>query len=1094
MPGVGFLSSKGLEDSPMSRKPTIEELEQRIKELESLESESKKDDMMLQYLFDLSIDMLCVADITDGCFKLINKASEKTLGYTKEELLKEPFLNFVHPDDRRSTVSAVENLSKGAPAINFDNRYRCKDNTYKWLSWTSMPFPDQGLTFAVARDITDRKKAEEELKKHRDRLEELVTERTKDLKKSNQELRAEIADRKQAEKALRESEERFYNLFDLSPQAIAVSELETGKLIDVNKIFCEVTKYTKDQLLGKTTTELGFYSDDDRIQFKKELETSGEVFGLEMNFKLKDASTIHTLVFAKLIGITGKNLIITVLHDLTERKQAEVALQKSEERYRQLANLLPQVVYEADEKGNLTFANRIAFDLFGYTEDDFAEGLTAFDMIVAEERDRAVENFRKMLDGEKSVGTEYTALKKNGSTFPSLIYASAIISEGKPVGLRGIIVDLTEFKRAHKALRETEEKYKELVENANSIILKMDTQGKITFFNEFAQNFFGYSEKDIIGSNVVGTIVPSIDSAGNDLSAMIADIGNHPELYANNENENILKNGLHVWVAWTNKPILDEKGNITEILCIGNDITEQKQAEERRKNLEAQLQQAHKMDAIGTLAGGIAHEFNNLLGIIVGNTELAMPVVPEHNTAHHNLEEIRTASLRARDVVRQLLSFSRKTKEELKPVSLVPIVKDSLKLIRSSIPTTIEIRQDISAVSDTIKADLTQINQIIINLCTNAAHAMQDKGGVLRVGLENVVLGEDDASNYHGLTPGSYIRLIVSDTGCGIVPELTAHIFDPFFTTKEVGKGTGMGLSVVHGIIKKYGGKITFQSEPDKGTTFYVLFPVIKDEVEAEIEPSEIIEEGSERILFVDDEESLVIAAKDYLEDFGYQVITEINPVKALGIFKEDPEGFDLIITDMTMSDLTGDMLAKKIMSIRPDMPVILCTGYSEKISEVEAKGMGIKAFVMKPALVEEMATTIRLVLDQGKGENVSVAKRILVVDDEEQMRSILRQIMESAGYEVSEAPDGRVALGLCRKKQFDLIITDLIMPEKEGIETIIELKRGFPKVKIIAISGGGRGAPETYLDIAKDIGADHTLAKPFDKEEILKIVKELLA
>jgi len=231
------------------------------------------------------------------------------------------------------------------------------------------------------------------------------------------------------------------------------------------------------------------------------------------------------------------------------------------------------------------------------------------------------------------------------------------------------------------------------------------------------------------------------------------------------------------------------------------------------------------MDAIGTLAGGVAHEFNNLLAIIVGNTEIAMSEVPKHETAHQNLKEIRIACLRARDVVKQLLSFSCEAEEELKPISMVPIVEDALKLIRSSIPTTIEIRQDISAVSDTVEADLTQVNQIIINLCANAAYAMQDKGGVLSVGLENVVLDADAAANYHGLTPGDYICLTLGDTGCGIAPDLKEHIFDPFFTTKEVGKGTGLGLSISFGIIKEHDGDIQIKSEPGKGAEFIIKIP-----------------------------------------------------------------------------------------------------------------------------------------------------------------------------------------------------------------------------------------------------------------------------
>jgi len=515
--------------------------------------------------------------------------------------------------------------------------------------------------------------------------------------------------------------------------------------------------------------------------------------------------------------------------------------------------------------------------------------------------------------------------------------------------------------------------------------------------------------------------------------------------------------------------------------------------EQKIKKLEAQLQQAHKMAAIGTLAGGIAHEFNNILGIITGNMELAMDGVPESNPVYPNLVEIHHACLRARDVVRQMLALSRQGQRELKPIKLVPIIKDSLKLLRSSLPTNIEIRQNISDDSDTVCADPTQINQVLINLCTNAAYAMRDEGGILEINLEHAELDVEAAKLHNDLTPGPYVKLTVRDTGSGIGQKTLDRIFDPYFTTKDVGEGTGLGLAVVHGIVKNHGGHITVQSEPGRGTSFQVLLPCIDSETEIETEFKKPIFKGSERILFLDDEESLVLASKNYLEDFGYEVIAERDPIKALQIFKETPEAFDLVITDMTMPNMTGDRFAKAIMEIRADMPVILCTGFSELISEDKARALGIKAFVMKPALIHEMAVTIRQVLDQGKEEKASAPKRILIVDDEDQMRSMLRQMLKSPGYEISEASNGKIALRLCKDRQTDLIITDLIMPEKEGIETIVEIKRSFPEIKIIAISGGGQNDPETYLELAKKLGAERTLAKPFEMKELLKTVEDLL-
>ena len=394
------------------------------------------------------------------------------------------------------------------------------------------------------------------------------------------------------------------------------------------------------------------------------------------------------------------------------------------------------------------------------------------------------------------------------------------------------------------------------------------------------------------------------------------------------------------------------------------DITERKIAEEEKTKLQFQLQQVQKMESIGTLAGGIAHEFNNILGIIVGNAELAMDDIPEWNPARQNLEEICTASLRARDVIKQILTFSRQTPQEIKPVRIIPIIKESLKFLRSSIPTTIEIHQNISSESGIVRANPTQINQVLINLCTNAIHAMREKGGVLEVNLENIVLDAASASHYHNLSPGKYFKLTVNDTGHGIEPKNLKRIFDPYFTTKRVGEGSGMGLSVVHGIVKSHGGAISINSEPGKGTIFDVLLPCIEDGPEPEVEIAVEISGGSERMLFVDDEKAMVDAIRPMIERLGYKVTARTSSIEGLEAFRENPDRFDLVITDFTMPDMTGMELAKALLKIRSDIPIILCTGYSEHINEDKAKANGVRAFLMKPVVLSEIANTIRKVLD----------------------------------------------------------------------------------------------------------------------------------
>jgi signal transduction histidine kinase/ActR/RegA family two-component response regulator len=381
--------------------------------------------------------------------------------------------------------------------------------------------------------------------------------------------------------------------------------------------------------------------------------------------------------------------------------------------------------------------------------------------------------------------------------------------------------------------------------------------------------------------------------------------------------------------------------------------TLEKKVEDRTKTLakyERQLQQVLKIQAIGTLAGGIAHDFNNILFPIVGYTELTMDEVSEDSVAHNNLGEILKAANRAKDLVQQILTFSRQ----------------SLRLLRASIPASIEIVHKIQDDCGPVMGDATQIHQVIMNLCTNAYQAMQDKGGKLEVILTEIDIGYEEMTDKIGMQPGKHLRLLVKDEGCGMEASVLDRIFEPYYTTKEQGKGTGLGLSVIHGIVKNHRGDINVKSIPGKGTIFQVYLPLIENlEHAAELEPTNGAAKGEERILLVDDEEQIVAMERQMLENLGYRVTARTDSQEALKVFAEHPHNFDLVITDMTMPYMTGDQLAQKMLDIEPNIPVILCTGFNEIITEEKALAMGIQKFVMKPIVKNDLATTIRTVLDQ---------------------------------------------------------------------------------------------------------------------------------
>ena len=394
----------------------------------------------------------------------------------------------------------------------------------------------------------------------------------------------------------------------------------------------------------------------------------------------------------------------------------------------------------------------------------------------------------------------------------------------------------------------------------------------------------------------------------------------------------------------------------------------EKMVEERTQTLakyERQLQQVLKIQAIGTLAGGIAHDFNNILFPIVGYTELTMDEVPDDSVAHNNLEEVLKAAHRAKDLVQQILTFSRQSGQERKPVKVQLIIKEALQLLRASIPASIEIINKIDDDCHPVMGDATQIHQVIMNLCTNAYQAMQDKGGTLEVNLSEVYVGYEETAKKIGMQPGKHLQLLVRDEGCGMDAVVLGRIFEPYYTTKEQGKGTGLGLSVIHGIVKNHRGDISVTSSPGKGTTFKVYLPITEDaEIATELEPSNGTVKGNERILLIDDEEQIVSMEQQMLENLGYEVTARTDSTKALKEFSQEPQNFDLVITDMTMPQMTGDQLAQKLLDIKPGIPVILCTGFNEDITEEKALAMGIQKFVMKPVIKNELASTIRAVLD----------------------------------------------------------------------------------------------------------------------------------
>ena len=616
-----------------------------------------------------------------------------------------------------------------------------------------------------------------------------------------------------------------------------------------------------------------------------------------------------------------------------------------------------ELAIAADEGGRIVYANAACERFCGYTRNDIV-GMNLRDLFeLSSVQDSQID---QCLGQETAKNFETLAKRRDGSSFPVHISISPLKSRAAPRGCTLIASNVSERKRSQKALIDSHVRFLMVLDSIDADIYVSDIETyEVLLTNRHMRESFG---EDLVGK--------TCHEVFRNESVPCSHCTNHKLLNANGTPTGVCvwegKNPITgKWYINYDRAIKWVDGRFVR-LQIATDISRIKDLEKESLRIQAQLQQAQKMEAIGTLAGGIAHDFNNILSAVIGYTEIALADVPEDSAQQRNLQEVLKAGSRARDLVKQILTFSRQTEQELRPVQIKQIVAETLKLLRASLPTTVKISVDIQSDS-AVLAEPTQIHQVIMNLCTNAAHAMRARGGQLKIELSNVVLGASFIEQHPYLTPGEFINLRVIDTGHGMEKAIVDRIFDPFFTTKERGEGTGMGLAVVLGIVKSHGGTITVESEIGKGSTFNIFLPVIMQDVDHEVRAKTPIPTGTERILFIDDEKSLVDLGQQILERLGYHVTIRTSSVEALELFIEQPDKFDLVITDMTMPNMTGDELAEKLMSIRKDIPVILCTGYSERISQERAHALGIKEFILKPIVMRELAKKVRSALDKNK-------------------------------------------------------------------------------------------------------------------------------
>ncbi len=635
--------------------------------------------------------------------------------------------------------------------------------------------------------------------------------------------------------------------------------------------------------------------------------------------------------------------------DITERKHIEEELRKREAKYRLLIENQTDFVVKLDLEGKFHFVSPSYCEIFGKQREELL-GEKFMLRVHKDDQESTEKEMEKLFYPPYTCYIEQRTLTKDGWRWFAWQDKAVLDKEKKIVSIIGVGRDITD----HKQVELKHTRLATAIEQSAESIVITDKKGTMLYVNPAFERITGYTREDAIGIN------PRVLNSDKQDKSFYKDLWStikSGEVWKGHF-INKKKDGSLYEETASISPVKNNSGIITNYVAVKRDVS-------REVKLEEQLHQAQKMESIGTLAGGIAHDFNNILFPILGHSAMLLEDVPEDSQFREGLNQIYTGAMRASELIKQILTFSRQESGKLKLMKMQPIIKEALKLIRSTIPTTIGIKQDLHPDSGVVKADPTQIHQIIMNLATNSYHAMEETGGELKVSLKEIELGEYDVLR-PDMKPGMYACLTIADTGIGMDKELIRTIFDPFFTTKGKNKGTGMGLSVVHGIVENMNGAIQVYSEPDEGTQFHIYLPVEKNLSEEQVIHSKIeIQGGTEQILLVDDEEAILSMEKQMLERLGYQVTSRTSSIEALEAFREGFDKFNLVITDMAMPNMSGDKLAVELTKIRPGIPTLLCTGFSETMSEEKAESLGINGVLLKPIVMKDLAKKIREVLDK---------------------------------------------------------------------------------------------------------------------------------
>jgi PAS domain S-box-containing protein len=938
-----------------------------------------KSEARFRNLVETTSDLIWEVD-ENTVYTYINPRIHDILGYRPEAVIgKTPFDLMPAEEGQRVAQLFAAGISARVALVNLESINLHQDGHRVILETNAVPVIDQEGNFrgyhGINRDITERKHAEEALARVNLALRTLsATNQTLLRARDEQTLMEEMCrvmvevggyhlawvgfaedDKRVRPVASRGADAEFFDNLNIRWDETALGRGPTGTAIR----------------LGIPVTCSNVQTDPDYAPWQELAHRHGYASTVALPLRL-DGAVIGALnIYAVEPDVFDKDVVellneaaddlaygITMRRAEAKHERARADVQRLEKQNTLILNSVGEGIFGLDRTGHATFINPAGAAMLQLT----AEEIIGQDMHILHHHTKADGTpypreecpiYAAYQDGVVHHVADEVFWRKDGTNL-SVEYVSTPIrdEQGELAGAVVSFSDITERKKS-------EEFIKNILECVDEGFIIIDRDFRILSANKAYSKIVEMPIDKIIGKHCYEILYHiSMPCSESDRDCAVQKVFATGKSHSAIHQCEDTKEGVTYIETKAYPYSTDNSGKVITAIETLVDITE-------KYKLEDQLRQAQKMEAIGTLAGGIAHDFNNMLAPILGYSEMALARISPSDPLAADLQQVITAAGRAKGLVQQILAFSRQAPQERKPLQPQLVVQEALKLLRASLPSTIEIREEIPADCGTIQADPTQLHQIIMNLGTNAYHAMRETGGVLGVRLTKVTI--DDAGTVPGseLEPGEYVMIDVSDTGCGMEQKMLAHIFDPYFTTKVKGEGTGLGLSVVHGIVKSYQGHIAVYSEPGKGSSFHVYLPRMAESpsLNAAVH-SEAIPTGTERLLVVDDEEVLATMLQLILQGLGYQVRSFRNSLEALAHIEQNPMAVDLLITDMTMPHLTGFELAHKALALRPDLPVILCTGFSDLINKEQAQALGIRDYLMKPVSIRDLGQAVRTALD----------------------------------------------------------------------------------------------------------------------------------